>query len=267
MAGEALQSPGPGTSRRCTASGTAAGLTDGQLLRRFADGRGDRDGDAAEAAFAALVARHGPMVLRTCRQVLGDDHDAQDACAGRLPRPGPPRRLRRRARLGRRLAARRRLPRRRQGPGGRRRRRGPRADRRRPGGLGSEADRLPAPRRALGRAARGTRPPAGDVPRPPDPLLFRGPDPGAGRLAAPLPARHGPEPAGPGPCQAAIAALPAGRVLVGVALSRRDPGPRARPGAGRGVGRRDGPRGDRVHHETRGGHGVGRAGARRSCGP
>ncbi len=35
--------------------------------------------DSAEAAFAALVDRHGGMVLRVCRQVLGDDHDAQDA--------------------------------------------------------------------------------------------------------------------------------------------------------------------------------------------
>ncbi len=37
-----------------------------------------RDG-AGEAAFAALVDRHGAMVLRICRQVLGDPHDAQDA--------------------------------------------------------------------------------------------------------------------------------------------------------------------------------------------
>ena len=32
-----------------------------------------------EAAFAALVARHGPMVLDVCRQLLGDDHHAEDA--------------------------------------------------------------------------------------------------------------------------------------------------------------------------------------------
>ncbi len=40
--------------------GVPAGLTDGQLLERFATGRGE----AAELAFAILVQRHGPMVLR-----------------------------------------------------------------------------------------------------------------------------------------------------------------------------------------------------------
>ena len=56
-------------------AGTAAGLTDSELLERFAASR-----DAAgEAAFAALVARHGPMVLQVCRQLLGHRHDAEDA--------------------------------------------------------------------------------------------------------------------------------------------------------------------------------------------
>ena len=55
--------------------GAVGGLTDGQLLERFAT----RDGEAAELAFAALVERHGPMVLRVCRSVLRDAHDAQDA--------------------------------------------------------------------------------------------------------------------------------------------------------------------------------------------
>ena len=58
-------------------SGTAGELTDGELLRRFADRPGR--GEAAGLAFAALVARHGPMVLRVCRSILRDEHDAQDA--------------------------------------------------------------------------------------------------------------------------------------------------------------------------------------------
>ena len=56
-------------------AGAVADLTDGQLLERFAT----RGGETSEAAFAALVERHGAMVLRTCRSVLRDEHDAQDA--------------------------------------------------------------------------------------------------------------------------------------------------------------------------------------------
>ena len=55
--------------------GSVAGLSDRQLLDRFVERR-----DAAgEAAFAALVARHGPMVLHVCRQLLGDHQHAEDA--------------------------------------------------------------------------------------------------------------------------------------------------------------------------------------------
>jgi RNA polymerase sigma factor (sigma-70 family) len=56
--------------------GSAAGLSDRQLIERF---NHRRDDAAAEAAFAALVARHGPMVLGVCRQLLGDRHLAEDA--------------------------------------------------------------------------------------------------------------------------------------------------------------------------------------------
>jgi RNA polymerase sigma factor (sigma-70 family) len=47
-------------------------LTDGQLLECFIARR-------EEAAFAALVRRHGPMVLGVCRRVLDHSHDADDA--------------------------------------------------------------------------------------------------------------------------------------------------------------------------------------------
>jgi RNA polymerase sigma factor (sigma-70 family) len=49
------------------------GLPDRALLRSFV-AKGE------EAAFAALLRRHGPMVLGVCRRVLGDDHEAEDAC-------------------------------------------------------------------------------------------------------------------------------------------------------------------------------------------
>src|SRR5262245_18581075 len=47
-------------------------LSDGQRLEQFI---AERD----EAAFAALVRRRGPMVLRVCQYVVGDEHDAEDA--------------------------------------------------------------------------------------------------------------------------------------------------------------------------------------------
>jgi RNA polymerase sigma factor (sigma-70 family) len=56
-------------------SGTANGLSDRQLLERFSA----RRDAAAEAAFEVLVVRHGPMVLRICRNGLPDPNDADDA--------------------------------------------------------------------------------------------------------------------------------------------------------------------------------------------
>ena len=55
--------------------GAIGDLTDGQLLERFAT----RRDEAAELAFAALVERHGRMVLRVCRHAAGDVHDAEDS--------------------------------------------------------------------------------------------------------------------------------------------------------------------------------------------
>ena len=55
--------------------GAIGALSDGQLLERFATGRGE----PRELAFAALVERHGPFVLRVCRSVLRDEHAAEDA--------------------------------------------------------------------------------------------------------------------------------------------------------------------------------------------
>jgi RNA polymerase sigma factor (sigma-70 family) len=49
-----------------------AGMTDGQLLGYFVEYRD-------EAAFEALLRRHGPMVLGVCRRLLGNTPDAEDA--------------------------------------------------------------------------------------------------------------------------------------------------------------------------------------------
>ena len=49
-----------------------AGWTDGQLLGSFID-------QEDEAAFEAIVRRHGPMVFGVCRRVVRNHHDAEDA--------------------------------------------------------------------------------------------------------------------------------------------------------------------------------------------
>jgi RNA polymerase sigma factor (sigma-70 family) len=58
--------------RTAGAAADDGGPADGELLERFA-GRGE------EAAFCAILRRHGPMVLGVCRRVLRDPHDADDA--------------------------------------------------------------------------------------------------------------------------------------------------------------------------------------------
>jgi RNA polymerase sigma factor (sigma-70 family) len=58
--------------RELTATEKAARLLDRELLTRFT-------AEQEEDAFAALVRRHGPLVLGVCRRVLGNWHDAEDA--------------------------------------------------------------------------------------------------------------------------------------------------------------------------------------------
>src|SRR5216684_2944125 len=58
--------------RRAVLLRDAAGLTDGQLLEDYISRR-------EEAALAAVVRRHGPMVWGVCRRVLQNPHDAEDA--------------------------------------------------------------------------------------------------------------------------------------------------------------------------------------------
>jgi RNA polymerase sigma factor (sigma-70 family) len=51
---------------------SGGGVSDTTLLERFVQ-------DNDEAAFELLVWRHGPLVLGTCRRVLRDEQDAEDA--------------------------------------------------------------------------------------------------------------------------------------------------------------------------------------------
>ena len=176
-------------------------LTDGQLLERFATGRGE----AAELAFAALVERHGPMVLRVCRGVLADPHDAQDAFqATFLVLVRKARALWVRDSLGpwlhqvayrtaswaRSAAARRR-----------------RHERRAAGSpaQGASRDR----RRADPRAPRGDRPAPRALPGAGGPLRPRGADPRAGGPAPGLAGRDGQEPAARGPASGSATGSPA----------------------------------------------------------
>ena len=68
-------SPGPQAGLQpllAGASATVLGATEGQLVARFVAARD-------EAAFEAIVRRHGPMVLGVCRAAVLDPGDADDA--------------------------------------------------------------------------------------------------------------------------------------------------------------------------------------------
>src|SRR6266699_4806436 len=58
--------------RRAVLLSEAGDLTDGQVLECFLSA-------GEEAAFEAVMRRHGPMVLGVCRRVLHNSHDAEDA--------------------------------------------------------------------------------------------------------------------------------------------------------------------------------------------
>jgi DNA-directed RNA polymerase specialized sigma24 family protein len=65
-------SPLLGHLRKAVLSQHGESLSDAQLLECFVSQR-------EEAAFAALVRRHGPMVWGVCRRILVSHHDAEDA--------------------------------------------------------------------------------------------------------------------------------------------------------------------------------------------
>ena len=215
--------------------------SDEQLLQQFLS----RSDESAEAAFATLIERHGPMVHRVCLDVLRDREEARDAAqavflvlarkAGSIRKPealgpwlhGVALRLARRARTD---EARRRAAERRKGeimqpttaPGS-----GPRS-------LG------------LRRTARGSRSTPREVPETDHPLLLAGADPGGGRGGARLATRDGAGPIAPRPGPITVEADPTGRRADGhgrvrprdiVLRDRRH----ARSGMDRCDGRRRGP--------------------------
>src|SRR5262245_46095639 len=58
--------------RRAALMQEGVALPDDELLNRYVNGRD-------EAAFEALVRRHGRMVIGVCRRILGDIPDIEDA--------------------------------------------------------------------------------------------------------------------------------------------------------------------------------------------
>ena len=201
------------------------GLTEAQLVDRIA-----RRDESAEAAFEAILRRHGPAVLACCRRVLGDTSAAEDAFQATflvLYRRAGSIRV---ARVPRPLAA----------------ARGPH------GGPEGEAGRAPpagagTPRRAAGAhrrrgadvrpppaGARRGRSPAREIPRSGPPVLLRGPNSRRRGRVARLAGRDGPRAAlaGPGHAPHAVDATGhrrhAGGAGRGDVRDRPTPGPRSR---------------------------------------
>ncbi len=219
--------------------GASGHLGDAELLGRYVAGRRD---EAAEAAFAALVERHGPMVLGVCRRVLGDRHAAEDAfqatflvlAQGRGDRP---------PRATGELAARRRQPDGARRPGPRRPPPGAGTESVRDGGHRNRAGRRPGPSRAAGGPRRGAGPAAGRLSRTGDPLRARWPVPPGRGAAARHPRGHALQPARPGQGPAATPVDPPRSGPRG----RRDRGPGAR-----GPGRHPAAVAGGFHHRGRG---------------
>ena len=120
-------------------------LSDRELLGRFA-------AQHDEAAFETLVRRHGPMVLRVCRRVLGQVQDAEDVFQATFLVLVRQARVAALARIGRELALRGRLP---SGAGGEEEQAARRSRHERP------AERRTAPDPVAEITLRETLPPAG----------------------------------------------------------------------------------------------------------
>src|SRR5262245_5491134 len=63
--------------------GSLVGSTDAELIALYNEG----SSVAAESAFAALLARHGPLVLGTCRRFLGDSQESETMSLHRFRAP------------------------------------------------------------------------------------------------------------------------------------------------------------------------------------